>query len=185
MTTIYRTAIGPSPIATTNSPDSPNPESSHSSHRTVPSGKVWSLGPRLTVSSEDGWSLVPTSVDPNRPDPSTIVMIEPYPTSTPDSLTGSLSVTDNNEGPIDTAALVGITFSAALVVATLVFAVIWWTRRRSRSSLGSGHGSRQELGAIGGDAEEEEKPPTYEAAVFGIYRNSQGVCVFPRALLPK
>lgn len=114
------------------------------------------------TSSLDGqWGPVPISVDPNRPD---------YSTPTP----SALPVVNNHGGTIDTAALVGITISAAIIVLAVVITIIWWTRTRSKNRHGFGHGQqRQQRPRV--IEEEEEKPPTYEAAVFGIYRNDQTV----------
>ncbi|KAH8152405.1 uncharacterized protein LAJ45_03245 [Morchella importuna] len=114
------------------------------------------------TSSLDGqWSPVPTSVDPNRPDYST----PPTPSAVP---------VVNNGGTIDTAALVGITISAVIIVLAVVITIIWWTRTRSKNRHGFGHGQqRQQRPRV--IEEEEEKPPTYEAAVFGIYRNDQTI----------
>ncbi|KAI5844494.1 hypothetical protein DFP73DRAFT_594585 [Morchella snyderi] len=107
------------------------------------------------------WSPVPTSVDPNRPD---------YSTPTP----SALPVVNNHGGTINTAALVGITISAVIIVLAVVITIIWWTRTRSKNRHGFGHGQqRQQRPRVIEGEEEEEKPPTYEAAVFGIHRNDQ------------
>ncbi|KAH0610410.1 uncharacterized protein H6S33_011937 [Morchella sextelata] len=94
--------------------------------------------PENTSSLGGQWSPVPASVDPNRPD---------YSTPTPSALP-----VVNHGGTIDTAALVGITISAVIIVLAV---------------------QRQQRPRVIEEGEEEEKPPTYEAAVFGIYRNDQ------------
>jgi hypothetical protein len=120
--------------------------------------------PENTSSLGGQWSPVPASVDPNRPD---------YSTPTPSALP-----VVNHGGTIDTAALVGITISAVIIVLAVVITIIWWTRTRSKNRHSFGHGQqRQQRPRVIEEGEEEEKPPTYEAAVFGIYRNDQTVGV--------
>lgn len=64
------------------------------------------------------------------------------------------------------AELAGITVSAGVVAFTVLFAIIWWMKRR-RSRIGHG-GSFAVI-------EKAEEPPTYEAAVFGVDRDTQSV----------
>lgn len=117
----------------------------------------------ISADSPSGWGPLPTD-NPNRPDDSTII---PYPVVTP----GTLQPTTTQKDSISTAEIVGITVSAVVVVIAVVAAVIWWIRRKGKIGQGFGGPSRGMPDA----AEEEEKPPSYEAAVFGIHRDSQPV----------
>lgn len=120
------------------------------------------------VDGSSGWGPLPTD-DRNRPD-SAVIVVLPYPTPAFDPLLPA----STQENSISTAELVGITISAGVVALTVLFAVIWWMRRRSR--IGHRLGSESQRSLV---VEKGEEPPTYEAAVFGVRRDAQLVCDIP------
>lgn len=116
------------------------------------------------------WGPLPTD-DRNRPGgSSSAIIVHPYATPVFDQPSPASIQADS----ISTAELVGITISAGVVVFTVLVAVIWWIRRRSRIGHRLENGSQQSL-----VVEKGEEPPTYEAAVFGIHRDAQSVCDLP------
>lgn len=114
------------------------------------------------------WEPLPTD-DRNRPGlEGTSTIVQPY--ATPASGPLLFSSGSTQEGSISAAELAGITVSAGVVAFAVLFAIIWWMRRR-----------RSRIGHSGSFAviEKGEEPPTYEAAVFGIDRGAQSVRGIP------
>lgn len=137
-------------------------------YRSDPETGFFSVQTTTLVNEPSGWGPLPTD-DPNRPDSTDL---EYQPTATPVLLSSSSTTT--RKSSISAQALVGITVSAGIVVIAVVFATLWWMRKRSRNSRDFGNGSRRKI-AI---EVEEEKPPSYEAAVFGIQTDNQPVCKY-------
>lgn len=124
----------------------------------------FSVQTTIPVDESGEWGPIPTD-ERNRPAVTSIVIVaRPYATDTLDAL----SPVSTQENSISTPELVGITISAGVVTFTIMFAVIWWMRRRNW--IGLGNGPRQEF-----TIEKGEEPPTYEAAVFGTCRGAQPV----------
>lgn len=125
---------------------------------------LFSVQTTIPVDGSGEWEPLPTD-NRNRPGlESTVTIVQPYATPASGPLLSSSGSTQ--EGAISTAELAGITVSVGVVVFTVLFAIIWWIRRR-----------RGRIGHSGPFAviEKGEEPPTYEAAVFGIDRDAQSV----------
>lgn len=134
-------------------------------------GNVFSSQTTTVVDDESReWGPLPTD-DRNRPGgSSSAIVVYPHATAVFDRPLPSSTQADS----ITTAELVGIAISAGVVAFTVLFAVIWWIRRRSRIGHRLENGSQQSL-----VVEKGEEPPTYEAAVFGIHRAALPVCDIP------
>lgn len=128
----------------------------------------FSVQTTIPVDESREWEPLPTD-NRNRPGPEgsvIVITVQPYATPTFDPLSLSSSSSSSSQtDSISTAELAGITVSAGVVIFTVLFAVIWWIRRRR----GIGHSGPFAV------IEKGEEPPTYEAAVWGIQQDAQSV----------